>query len=101
MDISARWKAHAYIHTYKHTYMHYIHTYTNTHISFRRSKILSYIWTRNLSGKTHNTQAKQTNTIQYNKQMSVLQSPKSNPVHNIIIIIIKYNTNYNRNNLSN
>jgi hypothetical protein len=57
-------------------------------------QILSYnspTW--NLSGekkKTHNTQT---------KQMSILQSPKSNTVH--YIIIKQYNTNYNKNNLSN
>jgi len=48
-----------------------------------------------------NTQTKQTtqhNTIQ-DKQMSILQSPKSNTVHDIIIK--QYNTNYNRNNVSN
>jgi len=36
----------------------------------------------------HTIKTNEHNTIQYNKQMSILQSPKSNTVHNIIIIII-------------
>jgi len=50
------------------------------------------------SNNVHNIIIKQYNTIQ-NKQMSVLQSAKSNTVHNIIIK--QFNTNYNINSLSN
>jgi len=67
---------------------------------FLGPQILSYnSQTRNLSEETHNTPTKQTTQYNTNKQMSVLQSPKSNTVHSIIIK--QYNTNYNRNNLSN
>jgi len=41
--------------------------------------------------KPHNTQTKQMTQYNTNKQMSILQSPKSNTVHNIIIK--QYSTN--------
>ena len=53
---------------------------------------------KSISISTQTKQTTQYNRIQ-NKQMSILQSPKSNTVHNIIIK--QYNTNYNKNNLSN
>jgi len=63
------------------------YSYAHTHISFRRStnSVTQHSDMKLIRKKTNNTQQKQTNTIQYNKQMSVLQSPKSNTVHNIII----------------
>jgi len=71
-----------------------VHTY-----HFVGPQILSYnSRTWNLSEKTHKTQTKQMTQYNTNKQMSILQSPKSNTVHNIIK---QYDTNYNRNNLSN
>jgi hypothetical protein len=62
------------IHTYVHTYIHIYHFIGPQFLSYN-----SRTW--NLSEKTHNTQTKQTNTIQYNKQMSILQCQKSNTVH--------------------
>jgi len=71
-------KTHTHTETHTHT-----HTRTHTH-SHARAR-----------AHTH------THKIQYNtnKQMSILQFPKSNSVHNIIIK--QPSTNYNRNNLSN
>jgi len=100
-----------YVCTYLHTYIHALHdtyilrTYIHTFYTYRfvGPQILSYnSRTWNLSEKnTHNTQTKQMTQYITIKQMSILQSPKSNTVHNIIIkntiqntSEIIYQTNY-------
>jgi hypothetical protein len=67
----------------------YIHTYI--YISFRRftNSVVTTVGreTCQIKKKTHNTQTKQMTQYNMNKQMSVLQSPKSNTVHNVKIKI--------------
>jgi len=117
-------RAHTYIHSYIYTYVYvrtYLHTHTHTptqtpspthtqtHAHAHTHTHTSFHWSTNsviqqsdiklVRKKTCNTQTKQTTQYNTNKQTSILQFPKSNTVHNIIIK--QYNTNYNRNNLSN